>query len=48
MFNKVKIEDLQARIEELEAENVKLAQLGTKSVLELESQWEELDASVLA
>src|ERR1035438_8560731 len=46
MFNKVKIEDLQARIEELEAENVKLAQLGTKSVLDLETQKADLEASV--
>lgn len=46
MFNKVKIEDLQVRIGELEAENLKLAQLGTKSVLELETQKSELDASV--
>jgi uncharacterized lipoprotein YmbA len=46
MFNKVKIEDLQARIDELEAENAKLAQLGTRSVLELETQKGELDASV--
>jgi hypothetical protein len=46
VFNKVKIEDLQAHIEELEAENLKLAQLGTKSVLDLETQKAELDASV--
>src|SRR5665213_2089290 len=46
MFNKVKIEDLQARVEELEAENTKLALLGTRSVLELEAQKAELDVSV--
>jgi DNA repair exonuclease SbcCD ATPase subunit len=46
MFNKVKIEDLQARIEELEAENLKLAQLGTRSVLDLEAEKAELETSV--
>ena len=46
MFNKVKVEDLQAHIEELEAENLKLAQLGTKSVLDLETQKADLEASV--
>jgi DNA repair exonuclease SbcCD ATPase subunit len=46
MFNKVKIEDLQARIEELEAENEKLAQLGTRSVMDLETEKAELETSV--
>lgn len=46
MFNKVKIEDLQARVEELESENVKLAQLGTRSVLDLETEKAALETSV--
>jgi hypothetical protein len=46
MFNKDKIEDLQKRVDELESENSKLAQLGTKSVIELETQKEQLEANV--
>ncbi len=46
MFNKEKIDDLQKRNAELESENSKLAQLGTKSVLELETQKADLDANV--
>jgi len=46
MFNKVRIEDLQARVEELESENVKLAQLGTRSVLDLETEKAALETSV--
>ena len=47
MFNKSKIEDLQQRVDELESENSKLAQLGTKTVLDLEKLKESLEADIV-
>jgi len=47
VFNRDKIEDLQQRIVELEAENAKLSELGAKDVLTLESQKTNLENNVV-